>query len=108
MKKHIFLFAIAILSCLQVMGQDPEYWTPVKTTEMNPFAYNLKAELSNDKQSVTIKYSLNANASSVKIVFLNGETVLKEVPSDKLTKTDAYVQHTLAPISITDLPLNKK
>ena len=108
MKKHIFLFAIALLSCLQVMGQDAEYWTPVKTTEMNPFAYNLKAELSNDKQSVTIKYSLNANASSVKIVFLNGETVLKEVQSDKITKTDAYVQHTLAPISITDLPLNKK
>ena len=108
MRKHIFLFAIAVLSCLQVMGQNAEYWTPVKTTEMNPFAYNLKAELSNDKQSVTIKYSLNANASSVKIVFLNGETVLKEVPSDKLTKTDAYVQHTLAPISITDLPLNEK
>ena len=108
MKKHIFLFAIAVLSCLQVMGQEPEYWTPVKTTEMNPFAYNLKAELSNDKQSVTIKYSLNANASSVKIVFLNGETVLKEVPSDKLTKTDAYVQHTLAPISITDLPYKRK
>ena len=109
MKKHIFLFAIAVLSCLQVMGEVVN-WTPVKTTEMNPFAYNLKAELSNDKQYITVSYCLNATAASVNIVFYNGETVYKTVSCSGLSKTtaaDPYATtgHTIT-IPTTDLPIN--
>ena len=109
MKKQIFLFAIALLSSLQVMGEVVN-WTPVKTTEMNPFAYNLKAELSNDKRNITISYCLNATAASVNIVFYNGENVYKTVPCSGLSKTtaaDPYATtgHTIT-IPTTDLPIN--
>ena len=53
---------------------------------LNPFAYGLKSELSVDKSKVTVSYSLNADATSVKVVILDGETVVKTVESDKLVK----------------------
>ena len=111
MKKHIFLFAIAVLSCLQVMGQVIN-WTPVLTTQMNPYAYNLKAELSNDKQYITVSYCLNADAASVNIVLYNGENVYKTYECtgtllNKTTASDPYFQnaHTVT-IPTTDLPIN--
>ena len=53
---------------------------------LNPFAYGLKSELSVDKSKVTVSYSLNADATSVKVVILDGETAVKTVESDKLVK----------------------
>lgn len=53
---------------------------------LNPFAYGLKSELSVDKSKVTVSYSLNADATSVKIVIMDGETAVKTVESDKLAK----------------------
>ena len=109
MKKHIFLFVIAVFSCLQVMGEVVN-WTPVKTTEMNPFAYNLKAELSNDKRNITISYCLNATAASVNIVFYNGESVYKIVSCSGLSKTTASDPYATTGYSVTipttDLPIN--
>ena len=46
---------------------------------LNPFAYGLKSEVSSDNSEVTISYSLNAAATSVKVVILNGTTVVKTV-----------------------------
>ena len=45
--------------------------------ELNPYAYGLKSKLSDDEKTVTITYSLNADATSVNIVILDGETVVK-------------------------------
>ncbi len=53
---------------------------------LNPFAYGLKSELSADNSKVTVSYSLNADATSVKIVIMDGETAVKTVESDKLVK----------------------
>ena len=115
MKKHIFLFVIAVLSSLQVMGEEPATLPVEITDNMNPFAYNLKAELSNDNRNITISYCLNANATSVKIVFLNGETCIKEYecPETLRTKTvstNPYIidadKHSVT-ISTEGLPLNQ-
>ena len=44
---------------------------------LNPYAYGLKSDLSDDEKTVTLTYSLNADATSVNIVILDGETVVK-------------------------------
>jgi|GEM_PF-2652071 len=54
---------------------------------LNPYAYGLSSTLSADETKVTISYSLNADATSVDIVILDGEIVLKTVACDgKTTK----------------------
>lgn len=78
------------------------------TTNMNPFAYNLSAELSADQQTLTIKYCLNANVESLKIV-IKGENqpITHDVTeSSKLKKTVAdkpYFSPYEITIPITDL-----
>lgn len=58
---------------------------------LNPFAYGLKSELSVDQTELTVTYSLNAEATSVKVVILNGETVVKTVDcTDKGLAKGAY------------------
>ena len=98
MKKHILLFAIAILSCLQVAAIG-------LTTNMNPFAYNLSATLSADQSELTIKYCLNADVTSLKIVIEgDGQTITHNVTeASKLQRTvaaDPYLEAT-APYAIT-------
>ena len=75
------------------------------TTNMNPFAYNLSSTLSADQQTLTVKYCLNANATSLKIVIKGGgQTITHNVTeSSKLQKTtaaDPYLEVS-APYSIT-------
>ena len=41
--------------------------------QLNPFAYGLSAELSNDQSSITFKFYLNADAESVKVIVNDGE-----------------------------------
>ena len=48
---------------------------------LNPYAYGLKSKLSDDEKTVTITYKLNAPATEVSVVVLDGETVLKTQPS---------------------------
>ena len=96
MKKHIFLFAIAVLSCLNMMGDEPPKYNPGITTEMNPFAYNAYAELSDDQQTVTIRYSLNADARTVTIKFYDGENLVDTYTCEgdllkKTTSSDPYI-----------------
>ena len=70
---------------------------------LNPFAYGLKSEVSADNSEVTISYSLNAEATSVKVVILNGETVVKTLDcADKgLVKGDYTVT-----VPAAELPAN--
>lgn len=42
--------------------------------ELNPFAYNLKSEYNDKTQTLTINFTLNAPASYVKLVVLDGTT----------------------------------
>ena len=44
---------------------------------LNPYAYGLSSKLSDDEKTVTITYKLNAPATAVSVVVLDGETVLK-------------------------------
>lgn len=101
MKKHIFLFVIAVLSCLQVMAIG-------LTTNMNPFAYNLSDTLNADQSVLTVKYCLNAEVKSLKIVIEGGgQTITHNVTeSSKLQKTVAdkpYFSPYEITIPITDL-----
>ena len=70
---------------------------------LNPFAYGLKSEVSADNSEVTISYSLNAEATSVKVVILNGEEVVKTLDcTDKgLAKGDYTVT-----VPAAELPAN--
>ena len=47
--------------------------------QLNPFAYGLSSTLSADQKTLTVNYSLNATATGVKVVVMNGNTVVKEV-----------------------------
>ena len=67
--------------------------------DLNPFAYGLSSSLSLDDATLTVNYSLNADATAVKIVILSGEDVVKEVPCAGITK-GSYTEN----ISTTDLP----
>lgn len=108
MKKYLLLITIGMMCCAGAMAQ--ETWTPVITTQMNPFAYDLDADLSKDYSTITVKYCLNADARSVTIVFLDGETIVKqvEVGSDKRTRTAAYTQRHSEVVETEGLPMNKK
>ena len=90
MKKHILLFFVGILCNIGAMAQVIN-WTPVKTTQMNPFAYNLSATLNANQSELTIKYSLNADVKSLKIVITDGAaTVTHDITDEnKLKKTTA-------------------
>lgn len=70
---------------------------------LNPFAYGLTSELSVDKSELTVSYSLNAEATTVKVVILNGEEAVKTVDcTDKgLAKGDYTVT-----IPTAGLPIN--
>ncbi len=63
--KKLTLFLVAML------------FSALSFAALNPYAYGLKSKLSDDEKTVTLTYSLNADATSVNIVILDGETVLK-------------------------------
>ena len=54
---------------------------------LNPYAYGLSSTLSADQTTLTVNYSLNATATSVNVVILNGETVVKTVDCTSLGLT---------------------
>ena len=74
MKKHLLL----IISALFAIS--------VSAADLNPFAYALSSTLNADKTVLTVNYSLNAKASEVNVVVLAGETVLKTIACEGLTK----------------------
>ena len=66
-------------------GEIPEP-EPDDAEGMNPFAYALSSTLNADKTVLSVNYSLNAKASEVNVVVLAGETVLKTIACEGLTK----------------------
>jgi hypothetical protein len=89
MKKYLLLITIGMMCCAGAMAQTT--WTPVKTTQMNPFAYNLSATLSSDQSVLTIKYCLNADVTSLNIIIKKGgqEYTYPVTESSKRKKTGA-------------------
>ena len=65
--KKLTLFLVAML------------FSALSFAALNPYAYGLSSELSADKTTLTVNYSLNADATNVDFVLLDGETVLKTV-----------------------------
>ena len=63
---------------------DPE--PDVTADGMNPFAYALSSLLSADNALLTVNYTLNATATEVNILVLNGETVVKTIACEGKTK----------------------
>ena len=59
---------------------------PEVTTVLNPFAYNLSSTLSEEGTTLTVNYTLNANAEAVEIVILNGKEVVKTIPCKGINK----------------------
>ncbi|MBO5816669.1 MAG: hypothetical protein J6R26_01795 [Paludibacteraceae bacterium] len=72
-----------------------------KTDKLNPFAYGLSSEVIDAGHNLKVNYSLNAQATAVKVVIMNGNNVEKTVDCAGLTKGT----HTLT-ISTDDLPVN--
>ena len=58
---------------------------------LNPYAYGLSSKLSDDEKTVTITYKLNAPATAVSVVVLDGETVLKTQSSTGITQGEHSV-----------------
>ncbi len=73
--KKITLFFVAML------------FSALSFAELNPYAYGLSSSLSADQTTLTVNYSLNATATSVNVVILNGETVEKTVDCTSLGLT---------------------
>ena len=81
MKKYI-LFCLVSIWSLTTLAINV-------TSNLNPYAYNLKHSISGDY--ITFSYCLNANATSVDIVVLNGEKEVKRYSliDDYLKKTES-------------------
>jgi hypothetical protein len=72
--KKITLFAIALLASV------------VSFAALNPYAYGLSSALSADETKLTVNYSLNADATAVNIVVLDGEKTVKSFPCEGIAK----------------------
>lgn len=64
----------------------------VMSYALNPFAYALSSSLSEDGATLTVSYSLNAEATAVSVVVLDGEEVVKTVPCEGLAAGEYTVE----------------
>ena len=71
----------------------------VSFAALNPYAYALSSSLSADETTLTVNYSLNADATEVNVVILNGETAVKTFPCKGITKGAYTIE-----IPTTDFP----
>lgn len=53
---------------------------------LNPFAYGLSSELNAGETNLTVKYALNDDATTVKVVIMNGETAVKTIDCKGIAK----------------------
>ena len=65
--KKLTLFLVAML------------FSALSFAALNPFAYGLKSQLSDDKTTLNINYSLNATATSVEFVLISGGSEIQTV-----------------------------
>ena len=85
--KKLTLFAIALLASVASFAA------------LNPFAYGLSSQLSADETTLTVNYSLNADATSVVIKVMNGESDPVTFDNQPSTKGSHTVE-----ISTADFP----
>ena len=78
--KKLTLFAIALLASIASFAA------------LNPFAYGLSSQLSADETKLTVNYSLNADATSVIIKVMNGESDLVTFDNQPRTKGSHTVE----------------
>jgi hypothetical protein len=93
--KKFTLFLIAIL------------FSAMSFAALNPYAYGLKSTLNADQTELTVNYSLNATATNVDFVLLDGDKVIKTVNlNDKGLDKGSYT----ATVALDDpnMPLGKK
>lgn len=94
MKKFTLLLVAALFSALSFAA-------------LNPFAYGLSSSLNPDQTELTVNYSLNATATNVDFVLLDGDKVIKTVNlNDKGLAKSTYT----AVIALDDpnMPLGKQ
>ena len=70
--------------------------TTTFAAQLNPFAYNLSSELSADQSTLTVHYSLNSTATNVKVVVMNGNTVVAEKDCSSLGLTKGNYNTTIS------------
>lgn len=102
MKKNLLVIVLLFFAWAQSLAINT-------TTNLNPFAYNLSAVLSNDQTTLTVKYCLNANVESLEIVFLKAGEVVKRFPvtdAAKRTKTTADDPYLAAYSHSVDVQIN--
>ena len=85
--KKIYALFLALMVCA------------VSFAALNPYAYALSSQLSADETTLTVNYSLNADATEVNVVILNGETAVKTIPCTGITKGAYTIE-----IPTTDFP----
>lgn len=94
MKKFTLLFVATLFSALSFAA-------------LNPYAYALSSTLNADQTELTVNYSLNATATNVDFVLLDGDKVIKTVNlNDKGLDKGSYT----ATVALDDpnMPLGKK
>ena len=81
------------------------FFSALSFAALNPYAYGLSSSLSLDETTLTINYSLNAPATAVSVVIMDGETPVKtvnctgiakgsytvEIPTDELPKSKSLI-----------------
>ena len=75
-----------------------------KASELNPYAYNLSSIFNSATKELTVNYTLNANATGVDIVILDGNMELKRVTCSGTTR-GTYTE-TIS-LASDNLPLNR-
>ena len=68
MKKILLSIVFALISLVTAFAAD-----------LNPFAYGLSSELSDDQTKLTVNYKLNSTATSVALLIYDGEELIKTV-----------------------------
>ncbi|MBR5828080.1 MAG: hypothetical protein IKY49_02435 [Paludibacteraceae bacterium] len=94
MKKLLLLLSLLTIS----------FTYAVAANTMNPFAYDLSASLNQETMTLTVKYTLNAPASSIKVRIFNGNTEEKSYISTRVedrTKGPHAID-----IDVSDCPSN--
>lgn len=72
---------------------------------LNPYAYGLTSSLNPDQTTLTVNYSLNADATSATFVLLDGD---KEILSQALSGTTKGTYTATVKLDRPDMPLGKK
>lgn len=76
-----------------------------KASELNPYAYNLTSDWDNTNKILTVNYTLNANATGVDIVILDGNMELKRVTCSGTTR-GSYTE--VISLASDNLPVNRE